>query len=225
MSHSISLKTLGVIALSWLCGLPLHAAFTVSGRQLLNNGQPFTVKGVCYNPTPIGDNGSRSPNGDYFTSGYSALWDRDLPQLRAMGANVIRVYGWAPTADHTAFLNRCYNGGDHPLYVLVNYWVDPTTDWTSAKGVKAVATNFTDIETRLGSNPAVLALIIGNEVNSQSNNGYEAAFWSAMNSVAATVKETNSNRLVTIAITDALDQLAAYNGTMTSIDFWCMQIY
>jgi|GEM_PF-1195338 len=205
--------------------LPIKAEFTVSGRQILKDGQPFTIKGVCYNPTPIGENGSRAPNGDYFTSGYSAFWDRDLPQLRAMGANVLRVYGWAPTADHTAFLNRCYNNGDHPLYVLVNYWVNPATDWTNATAVKAIASNFTNIETRLGTHPAVLGLIVGNEVNSQNSNGWKAEFWSAMNSVAGSIHAINGKRLVSIAITDALDHLAWADPTMTNINFWCMQIY
>jgi hypothetical protein len=203
----------------------LQADFTVSGRRLLKDGQPFTIKGVCYNPTPIGDNGSRSPNGDYFTSNYAALWDRDLPQLRAMGANVIRIYGWNPTADHTEFLNRCYNNGDRPLYVLVNYWVDPATDWTNSRSIRNITNNFTNIENRLGSHPAVLGLIVGNEVNAQNGNGGKPAFWSAMNAVAGSIKALNSKRLLSIAITDALDQMGANDGVMTNIDFWCMQLY
>lgn len=202
-----------------------RAEFTVSGRALLKDGAPFTVKGVCYNPTPIGDNGSRSPNGDYYTSAYSAIWDRDLTQLRAMGANVIRIYGWNPTADHTAFLNRCYNNGDRPIYVLVNYWVDPNTDWTNAKSVKTITNNFVNIETRLGANPAVLGLIIGNEVNAQNSNGWKNAFWAAMNSVATSVKAVNSKRLLSVAITDALDQLASGDGQLPALDFWCVQVY
>lgn len=209
-----------------LCSvLPTRAEFTVSGRRLLKDGQPFVIKGVCYNPTPIGENGSRAPNGDYFTSGYSAFWDRDLPQLRAMGANVLRIYGWNPTADHTAFLNRCYNNGDHPLYVLVNYWVDPATDWTNAKTVKAISTNFTNIETRLGTHPAVLGLIVGNEVNSANNNGWKTEFWAAMNSVAGSIHALNSKRLVSVAITDFLDHVAWADPSMPNIDFWCMQLY
>lgn len=230
-SHSLMhlafnlLRVAALCTAAVICSRPLQAEFTVSGRQLLKDGAPFTIKGVCYNPTPIGDNGSRSPNGDYYTSNYSAIWDRDLPKLRALGANVIRIYGWNPTADHSAFLNRCYNNGDHPLYVLVNYWVDPATDWTNTKAVKAITSNFTNIENRLGSNPAVLGLIVGNEVNNQNGNGGKPAFWSAMNSVASSIKSLNPRRLVSVAITDALDQMAWADPTMTSIDFWCMQLY
>lgn len=214
------------LALALLAGgLPARAEFTVSGRRILKDGVAFTIKGVCYNPTPIGENGSRAPNGDYFTSQYSALWDRDLPQLRAMGANVLRIYGWNPTADHSAFLDRCYNGGDRPLYVLVNYWVDPLTAWTNLSAVQALTANFTTIERRLGAHPAVLGLIVGNEVNAQNGNGGKTEFWTAMNNVAGAVKAVNGKRLVTIAITDSITQLAAAESKMTKIDFWCMQLY
>lgn len=210
---------------SLLCTLAAKADFSVSGRRILKDGTPFLIKGVCYNPTPIGDNGSRAPNGDYYTSAYSAIWDRDLPKLRAMGANVIRIYGWAPTADHTAFLNRCYNNGDHPIYVLVNYWVDPTTDWANATSLRALKTNFTNIESRLGNHPAVLGLIIGNEVNAQAGNGWKAPFWQAMNSVSTAIHELNGKRLVSVAITDSMDHMAWADPMMPNIDFWCMQLY
>ncbi|HEU5081607.1 MAG TPA: hypothetical protein VFT72_20505 [Opitutaceae bacterium] len=220
--RSIFLWCAALVLASGICA---RAEFTVSGRTILKDGAPFLIKGVCYNPTPIGENGSRSPNGDYYTSGYSAIWDRDLPRLRAMGANVIRIYGWNPTADHTAFLDRCYNNGDHPIFVLVNYWVDPSSDWTNANTVKSITSNFTNIEERLGSHPAVLALIVGNEVNAQNSNGSKASFWSAMNSVAGSIKALNSKRLVSVAITDSISQLGSANSAMTRIDFWCMQIY
>jgi hypothetical protein len=210
-----------------LCGISTaHAQFTVSGRKLLLAGQPFTVKGVCYNPTPIGDNGFvRKPHGDYFTAGYAAIQDRDLPKLREMGANTIRIYGWEPTADHTAFLDKCYNGGTRPLYVMVNYWIDPATDWNNTRSVQAIIDQYLAIETRLANHPAVLGIILGNEVNQYNGNGDKPAFWAAMNKVAAALKAKNPARLVSVAITDAIHHVAAGDATLTHIDFWCMQIY
>lgn len=203
----------------------MQTNFTASGRLILKDGQPFTIKGVCYNPTPIGGSGSQAPHADYFTSEYSALWARDLDRIRDLGANVLRVYGWAPTADHSAFLNACYNGGNRPLYVLANYWIDPSTNWTSTKAVNAVSSSYCNIEKRLGASPAVLGIIVGNEVNAQNGNGTNPYFWSAMNTVAGAIKRLNPNRLVSMAITDAVGQVGSYNGKMTSLDFWCMQIY
>ena len=62
---------------------------TISGRQVLVNGEPFIVKGVGYAPTPIGQDPAFPPNGNYFTTDYHALYSRDLSLLRQMGANMI----------------------------------------------------------------------------------------------------------------------------------------
>jgi hypothetical protein len=64
---------------------------TVSGRQVLVNGTPFTVRGVGYSPVPVGDDPEFGPlYGDYFTASHSDIYDRDLPLLRNMGANAVR---------------------------------------------------------------------------------------------------------------------------------------
>jgi hypothetical protein len=148
------------------------AAFTVSGRSILREGTPFNVRGVDYQPAPIGDNPAQSPPyGDYYTANYSALWARDLPLLRAMGANVIRIYGWDASADHSAFLDACHNGGDQPIFVLVNRWIDPATNWSNTTAVNAIRTEFLTLEANLNNHPAVLGLILGNEANNAKPNG------------------------------------------------------
>lgn len=49
----------------------------VNGRQISVNGNPFTIKGVGYAPTPIGDDPETGPPyGDYFTPDYSSIYDR-----------------------------------------------------------------------------------------------------------------------------------------------------
>lgn len=220
------LRTFVLLASALVACVSAQAAFTVSGRQLLKDGQPFQIRGVCYNPTPIGDNGfTRKPNGDYFTSGYADLQERDLPLLRAMGANTIRIYGWAPGSDHTAFLDKCYNNGVNPIYVLVNYWIDPATDWTNTSAVQAVINQYVEIETRLNRHPAVLGVLIGNEVNQYNSNGGKSSFWAAMNKISVAVKAKNPARLTSVAITDNIGHISAGNAALSSIDFWSMQIY
>lgn len=64
-----------------------------AGRQILLNGQPFTVKGVNYAPIPPGI----APDaviqwGDVFHQDWSHLHDRDIPMMRAAGVNSIRIY-------------------------------------------------------------------------------------------------------------------------------------
>ncbi|HEX8998769.1 MAG TPA: hypothetical protein VGB07_02645, partial [Blastocatellia bacterium] len=121
----------------------------VAGLTVSTNGGAATsvaLKGVCYSPCPMNGSNSYGPNiGDWFwdsysgtgysITGWSALWARDLPNIRALGANTLRVYsmlsrqlnddGTFPSPwnsghlfTHTAFLDECWNGGVDPIYVL-----------------------------------------------------------------------------------------------------------
>ena len=218
----------GLIATVVLLLLPCyaHAAFTVSGRSLLLDGQSFQVRGVCYQPAPIGDNPSASaPYGDYFTANYSAITARDLPKLRELGANVIRIYGWNATADHTAFLDACYNGGVDPIYVLINRWIDPGTNWANATAVGAIEQEFLQTDQGLGSHPAVLGIVLGNEANIYNGNGTNVAFWQAMNRIATAIKAQTPTRLISAAITDSIPQIVAHDADVPAFDFWCVQTY
>ena len=195
-------------------------------REVIIDGEPFIGRGVAYQPAPLGDNPSVSqPFGDYFTDAYSSLWERDLPLLRAMGANIIRIYAWSDTANHDAFLDDCYNGGIDPIYVLVNRFIDPNTNWNDSAAVGAISSTFTAIDSRLGSHPAVAGILLGNEINIESGNGENPAFWAAMNTIAGDIKAQSPDRLLSVAITDALPQVEAFDASLTNIDFWSMQIY
>jgi hypothetical protein len=230
-----------VIVCLWLCcvlaalglaPLSLEGAFSVSGRQLLNGGAAFQVRGVCYHPRPIGMETAALPTmGDFFGPAFSALHERDLPRLRAMGANVVRVYGWAPGVDHKAFLDACYNGGVDPIHVIVNLWIWEQTDWSDTVAVDALCTQFAALEDGLAGHPAVLALALGNEVNQvtppgrPAANGATVAYWRAMERVAAAVKARNPARLVTVPTNDALAHVAVAEAHVPGVDFWSLQLY
>lgn len=223
--------------LAVLCGVlllvtPLEAAFTVSGRSLLNGGGAFTVRGVCYHPRPIGMETAAMPTmGDFCTQSFADLHARDLPRIRAMGINVLRVYGWDVSADHKAFLDACHNGGVDPIHVIVNRWIWEQTDWDDAAAVDALCSQFAAIEDGLGKHPAVLALALGNEVNLVTPsgktvaNGANPAYWAAMQRVASAVKARNPERLVTVPINDNLAHLAVGEPLMSALDFWSYQAY
>src|SRR5690242_7976080 len=87
-----------LLLISALAGIaPAHASTVsiASGRKLVVDGQPYSIKGVNYSPTPVG-----------FTLALPGLncagpfhwWtDRqtymaDFPQIRALGANTIRTF-------------------------------------------------------------------------------------------------------------------------------------
>ncbi len=108
-------KCTAILTSAMLLSIPVAYAdstFSTSGRELMLNGSSFQVQGMCYQPAAIGEDPSAGPPfGDYYTSAYSPLWARDFENLRLMGANVIRIYGWTVGADHSAFLDAAYNNG------------------------------------------------------------------------------------------------------------------
>ena len=68
---------------------------TVSGRQLLVNGQAFTVHGVSYSPTPT--NATVAGSGNGCLGGYQwwanrSVYVADFPLIARLGANTIRTY-------------------------------------------------------------------------------------------------------------------------------------
>ncbi|MGP8101152.1 MAG: hypothetical protein ACLQHL_10420 [Candidatus Cybelea sp.] len=60
-------------------------------------GKNFFIKGLVYWPTPIGKGVADAPMlDDALRDGNMAVWSRDLPLMRAMGANAIHVYNVVP---------------------------------------------------------------------------------------------------------------------------------
>ena len=221
----IKLVTAG-LALSAVLTADAAGIFTVSNREIFLDGSAFEVRGMCYQPTPVGEDVTAGPpHGDYYTAAYSNLWARDFANLRNMGANVIRGYGWTIGEDHSDFLDAAYNGGDQSLYFLVNKWINPATDWSNTSDVNALVAEWESIATELKNHPAVMGFLVGNEVNWQNGNGTNPDFWAAMNQIAGAVKAEAPDKLVSVAITDELGQVQTYDASMTHLDFWALQVY
>ena len=141
----------------------------ISNKKLFVNGSPFTVKGVVYSPTPIGDDpDTMEPYGDYFTSTHSGLYTRDLPFLRQMGANTVRLERWGSQADHRDFLDKAYNDGVNPIYVIAGYWInagldiDPGSPANMRSQIKA---DFRGMVAAHKGHPAILMWSIGSDLN------------------------------------------------------------
>lgn len=227
------LRSLGLLVLLPLLLCQSLAGFSVEGRSIRNNEAPFIVRGVCYHPRPIGMGAATlgGLEGDLFTAEFGALHDRDLPLLRAMGANVVRVYGWRVGADHKAFLDKCYNGGVDPIYVIVNRWIWGGSDWTSEEAVGELCSQFVRLEEGLAQHPAVFAVALGNETNGEvpaaktRANGLDPAYWAAMQRVAKAVKAENPRRLVTVPVCDAVGHVSLGEALVPAVDFWGVQAY
>lgn len=199
----------------------------VSGRSVTVDGQPFLMKGVCYAPNPIGHSGEQAPNGDFFTIDWRPVYARDLPLMRDMGVNCVRVYGWSPTANHDDFLDLAWNRGHRPIHVLINRWVDPGTDWNSPDAVSALRGDWAGIATNAMHHPATLGYVIGNELNGAVWNPSLGSLWTGLDAVAGEIRRHDTNHLVTTALSDngLIGTIAAWNAGMTNFNAWCVQVY
>jgi hypothetical protein len=136
----------------------------VVGRQLILDGTPTLFKGICYSPVPINQSVYFSPYGDYFTSDFSFIWLRDLPLIKAMGANVLRVYGWLPENDHSDFLDAV---SEHGLYLMATFYMGDATESPVQTQVQRdlVIQRFSTQVAQYAAHPALLIWSFGNELN------------------------------------------------------------
>jgi len=216
-----------------LIGSTYATTVSISGRKILVDGAPFTIKGVGYSPVPIGvDPETTPPYGDYFTSNYSAIYDRDLPLLRDMGANTIRLWDYNHGADHTDFLNKAYNNGVRPIYVVLTFVFDPAvySDITSQEARKKIKSDFRSMVAQYKNHPAILMWSIGNELNSPKMYGDKLNdLCSLINEMAHEAHKEEggfSHPVVApLADIDLVNTIATYEPLMTDIDIWGANIY
>ncbi|MBF0452859.1 MAG: carboxypeptidase regulatory-like domain-containing protein [Candidatus Magnetomorum sp.] len=206
----------------------------VMGQSISVNDVLFQVKGVGYAPTPIGqDPEVHAPYGDYFTSGHQAIYQRDLPLLRIMGSNTIRLWGWQPTADHMNFLDTAYNDGVDPIYVVVGFWInsglniDPKDPSNQRDAIKQ---NFLDMVRIHMNHPAILMWCIGNELNADWMYGSDSEnLFSLINDMAKASRllEGRTYHPVTTALMDEnlINTIKLYDSSMTDLSVWGANIY
>ncbi|MFH0879000.1 MAG: hypothetical protein V2A34_04750, partial [Lentisphaerota bacterium] len=225
---------LGGLALVVSMGVATATSVTVSGRQLRVNGQTFIVKGVGYSPTPICDDPKTSPNGDYFTAEYRALYERDLPLMRQMGVNTIRLWSWVAGRDHSDFLSKAYNNGVDPIYVIIPF--DFSGEITNSASRTLIKSRFRNQVAAYKSYPAVLMWALGNELNSAAiyggnpdAGGNLTNFFSLVNELAAEAhaEEGTNAHPVTVPLADenVIQTISAFNSLVTNLDVWSIQPY
>jgi len=134
---------------------------TVSGRQLLVDGEPLHLKGVNWNPIAVG--GSHPANLDF-----AGFVDRDGDLMQQAGINAIRTY---EAITDTAVLDALWERGIWVCNTVYSFGGNPP--YSLVEKVNAVK-----------DHPAILMWVIGNEWN--YNNLY---FSLSSEQVVAQIKE------------------------------------
>ncbi|MBI5585757.1 MAG: fibronectin type III domain-containing protein, partial [Deltaproteobacteria bacterium] len=207
---------------------------TVTGKQLLVNGTPFTVKGVVYTPVPIGEDPNLAPPyGDYFTEPYGALYERDIPLLRALGANTLRLYHWEKTADHFDFLDRAFNGGVDPIYIIAGYWIDRGLDLnphSPANVREQLKADFREMVAAHKTHPAILMWSVGHNLNQDgASTDQLSQVFSLINEMAeaAQAEEGTLAHPVTTALADQdlAATIAGFENAVPALNVWGANVY
>jgi 1,3-beta-glucan synthase len=138
------------------------------GRTLYLDGKPWLMRSVCYSPVPIGaDPDWFEPYGDYFTSNYAGIFERDIPLLADAGVNAIRIYTLKYSHRHTQFFDLCHQYG---IVIIVGYdFEDGTKSFFNDEESMTNVQRKLRSQVRAAKHPAIGAWIVGNELNGPWN--------------------------------------------------------
>ncbi|KAJ1756779.1 1 3-beta-glucanosyltransferase gel4 [Coemansia sp. RSA 1591] len=172
------------IASAALLGLAFRAAaidpIVTKGSKFFNSktGEQFFIKGVAYQPDIESTSQVRDPLAD------KAICTRDLPFLKDMGVNAIRVYQTEPFGNHDDCMKMLSDAG---IYVLLDLSTPTETinRETPTYDVDLYGYYKQKIDT-FGEYDNILGFFAGNEVTNAVNNTDASAF------VKAVIRDTRS---------------------------------
>lgn len=171
-------------------------------RQLVINGEPYTIKGACYHPVPVG---SRVRSFDQL--------DRDLALMKEAGINTVRVY---EPIDDRAVLDAMAEAG---VSVIVSMGYNQNGNYDILSG------SFIDYIEAYKDHPAILFWELGNEYNYHPDwfGGDIQNWYDALNAAAVLAKDRDPSRPVATAHGELPDQQAL--DSCPDIDIWGMNVY
>ncbi len=174
----------------------------VSGRQILVNNHPYTIKGICYNPVP---KGSDDRDFDNLTE--------DLALMVEAGINTIRVYS---PIDNEAVLDEINEAG---LKVIIGFGYNQDGYYDILSGT------FIDYIVKYKNHDAILFWELGNEYNYHPE-WFEddiQNWYSALNNVADIIHQNDPFHPVATAHGELPDANAL--ASCPNIDVWGLNVY
>jgi endo-1,4-beta-mannosidase len=131
--------------------------------RLMVNGRPYIVKGVCYNPIPIGSNHEYD-----WWSDPNKPWIADGKLMQEMGINTIRLYQAHENSQEVkqviSDLYKLY-GIRTILGDWLGFWEYPCPFYGDQKFQDKVIQQVTEMVSLYKNEPGILGWILGNENN------------------------------------------------------------
>ncbi len=196
----------------------------VLGKSLYVDGEPFTVKGVGYAPTPIG----------YWPWDVSVYTDldilmRDVTFLQDMNVNTVRT--WAQPPD-TTLLDVLYAVPAEPIYTIVGFWIPVSgIDYGDPGTIAYYEDQFRDLVNQFKDHPGVLGWGLGNEVNLHHDGEALVNWYSLANRLAqAAYEEEGATYHPTIIVNAGMfdlgsTDLGSDDASLDAIDVWGHNTY
>lgn len=131
--------------------------------RMIVSGKPYMVKGVCYNPIPIGLNHDY----DWWSDPYKP-WMVDGKLMKAMGVNTIRIYqaGEKPENVRQVIRDLYDNFG---IRTIVGHWLGfweyPCPLYGDMEFQARISQEVLDMVNNYKNEPGVLCWVLGNENN------------------------------------------------------------
>jgi exo-beta-1,3-glucanase (GH17 family) len=175
---------------------------SVAGRQILLDGTPYLIKGVCYHPVTRGSDQRSFDN-----------LNKDLALMKEANINTIRVYS---PIEEKEVLDEILESG---LKVIVGFGYNQEGYYDILSG------SFIDYIKTYKDHGAILFWELGNEYNYHPEwFGNDIGNWySALNDAADLVHKVDPSHPVATAHGELPDSLAL--ATCPNIDIWGMNVY
>ncbi len=134
-----------------------------SHYQLIVNNKPYTIRGVCYNPIPIGANHSY----DWWSDRYKP-WMVDGKLMRGMGVNTVRFYQPGENPESVkAVLRDLYK--EYKIRVMMGHWLGfweyPCPFYAEKEFQDKIKKEVLDMVNLYKDEPSILMWVLGNENN------------------------------------------------------------
>jgi len=185
------------------CGSPTTMEpVKISGRQILVEGSPYAIKGVCYHPVPKNSDARSFEN-----------LTQDLSLMVEAGINTIRVY---EPIDDLGVLNEIHAAG---IKIIMGFGYNQGGKFDIVSG------SYIDYVNKYKNHEAILLWELGNEYNYHPEwfDGDVKNWYSALNNAAKTIHDNDANHPVTTAHGELPDTLAL--SSCPDIDVWGMNVY
>ena len=174
----------------------------INERDFLVNNESYFIKGVCYDPVPLG----------YKKRSFDKI-DQDLKLMVEAGVNTIRVYS---PIDDISILDKIDKAG---IKIIVGFGYNQEGYYDILSG------SFENYIKKYKNHNAILLWELGNEYNyhpewfeGDINNWYEA-----LNEAAHKIKQIDSSRPVTTAHGEIPDKTLIKK--LDNIDAWGINVY